>query len=39
MFITFSKIKHAILEKVNIEYKDCKIDTIGSWTVISGIKK
>ncbi len=39
MFITFSKIKHSILEKVNIEYKDCKIDTIGSWTVISGIKK
>lgn len=39
MFIIFSSIKHEIIKRLDEDYNDYKVDTIGSWTVITASKK
>ncbi len=39
MFATFSHIRNELIEYLDTEYKDFYVDTIGSWTVITAIKK
>ena len=39
MFVTFSKIKNELVKNINDDYKNFKVDTLGSWTVITAIKK
>ena len=39
MFLTFSHIKNKLIKDLNDNYKDFKVDKLGSWTVITAVKK
>ena len=39
MFLTFSHIKNMLIKELNENYKNFQVDKIGSWTVITAIKK
>lgn len=39
MFLTFSHIKNMLIKELNNNYKSFQVDKIGSWTVITAIKK
>lgn len=38
MFITFSNIKNALVDKLAEDYKDFRVDKDGSWTVVSAAR-
>ena len=39
MFITFSEIKNKLLEELVDNYKDYDVKALGSWTIITAVKK